>query len=68
VCSAAYSSTSLSVDALLGVDDEDALEFVDAVDRADVHAGAVFDVDAGLGDDVGHAALLYRREQLLDHA
>jgi hypothetical protein len=24
-------------------------ELVDAVDRADVHAGAVFDVDAGLG-------------------
>jgi hypothetical protein len=27
---------------------------VDAVHRADVHAGTVFDVDAGLGDDVGH--------------
>jgi hypothetical protein len=27
---------------------------VDAVDRADVDAGAVFDVDAGLGDDVRH--------------
>jgi hypothetical protein len=27
---------------------------VDAVDRADVDARAVFDVDAGLGDDVRH--------------
>src|SRR3954454_16640725 len=44
-----------AVDALLGVDDEDPVGFVDAVERADVHAGAVFDVDAGLGDDVGHA-------------
>jgi hypothetical protein len=31
---------------------------VDAVDRADVHAGQVFDVDAGLGDDVRHGFLL----------
>jgi hypothetical protein len=29
---------------------------MDAVDGADVHAGQVFDVDAGLGDDVGHCA------------
>jgi hypothetical protein len=29
---------------------------VDAVDWADIHAREVFDVDAGLGDDVGHAA------------
>jgi len=42
-----------AVDALLGVDDEDALELVDAVDRADVDAGLVLNVDAGLGDDVG---------------
>jgi hypothetical protein len=40
---------------------------VDAVDGADVDARAVFDVDAGLGDDVGHAGLLYRGQQLLDH-
>jgi hypothetical protein len=33
---------------------EDALELVDAVDGADVDAGEVFDVDAGLGDDVRH--------------
>ena len=28
---------------------------MDAVDRADVDARAIFDVDAGLGDDVRHA-------------
>ena len=44
-----------AVDALLGVDDEDPLEHVDAVDRADVDAREVFDVDARLGDDVRHA-------------
>jgi hypothetical protein len=31
---------------------------VDAVDRADVHARPVFDVDAGLGDDVRHGRRL----------
>ena len=36
---------------------------VDAVDRADIDAGAVLDVDAGLGDDVGHRESLYRRQQ-----
>ena len=43
-----------AVDALLGVDDEDAARLVDAVHGADVDARAVFDVDAGLGDDVRH--------------
>src|SRR5712691_4088226 len=43
-----------AVDALLGVDDEDAVRLVDAVDGADVDARAVFDVDAGLRDDVRH--------------
>src|SRR5438876_9771633 len=43
-----------AVYALLRVDDQDPLELVDAVDRADIDAREVFDVDAGLGDDVGH--------------
>jgi hypothetical protein len=47
-----------AVDALLGVDDEDPVGVVDAVDRAHVDTGAVFDVDAGFGDDVRHCALL----------
>src|SRR5581483_317151 len=45
-----------AVDALLRVDDEDPIRLVDAVHRADVHAGFVFDVDAGFGDDVRHGA------------
>jgi hypothetical protein len=27
---------------------------MDAVDGTNIHAGEIFDVDAGLGDDVGH--------------
>ena len=48
-----------AVDALLGVDDEDPLELVDTVDRADVDAGQIFDVDTGLGDDVGPGESVY---------
>jgi hypothetical protein len=47
-----------AVNAFLGIDDEDSIRFVDAVDRADVQAGLVFDVDAGLRDDVRHGDLL----------
>src|SRR5262249_58423989 len=43
-----------AVDALLGIDDEDPIELVDAVDRAHVDARTVFDVDTRLGDDVRH--------------
>jgi nitrite reductase/ring-hydroxylating ferredoxin subunit len=39
---------------------------VDAVDGTDVDAREVFDVDAGLGDDVRHRASLYSGGQLLD--
>src|SRR6266536_4107406 len=48
-----------AVDALLGVDDQDPLELVDAVHRADVHAREVLDVDARLGDDVRHGGSVY---------
>src|SRR5206468_661883 len=43
-----------AVDAFLRVDDQDPLELVDAVHGADIDAREVFDVDAGLGDDVSH--------------
>src|SRR2546423_9986958 len=43
-----------TIDALLRVNDQDPLELVDTVDRADIDAGEVFDVDAWLADDVGH--------------
>ena len=48
--------TGAAVDALLGVDHEDPARLVDAVHRANVHTGLVFDVDAGFGDDVRHGA------------
>jgi len=56
-----------AVDALLGVDHEHPAGLVDAVHGADVDARLVLDVDAGLGDDVRHGGLLYRREQGIDH-
>src|SRR4029453_18211305 len=43
-----------AVHAFVGVDVEHAVALVDAVDRAFLDAGLVLDVDAGLGDDVGH--------------
>ena len=43
-----------AVDALLGIDHEHAVGLVDAVDGADVDAGLVLHIDAGLGDDVCH--------------
>src|SRR3954453_22591812 len=52
----AFRLTGAAVDALLGVDHELSAGLVDAVHGADVDARFVFDVDAGLGDDVGHRA------------
>ena len=46
-----------AVDALLRIDHEHPAELVDAVDRADIDAGLVLNVDAGLGDDVRHLAV-----------
>src|SRR5260370_380936 len=43
-----------AVDALVGMDVELVLALVDAVHRTNVHAGSVFDVDAGFRDDVRH--------------
>src|SRR4051794_30416342 len=48
-----------AVDAFFRVDDQDPLELVDAVDGTDVDAREVFDVDAGLGDDVRHGGSVY---------
>src|SRR5262249_50811827 len=49
-----------AVDALVGVDVQHAVALVDAVDGALVDAGAVFQIDAGKGDDVGHSPILER--------
>src|SRR3954465_11061321 len=44
-----------AVDALLRVDHEHPVRLVDAIDRTDVDAGLVLDVDARLADHVRHA-------------
>ena len=43
-----------AVDALVGVDVQRAAALVDAVDRAFLDTGTVFDVHAGQRDHVGH--------------
>src|SRR5439155_26371684 len=48
---------SAAVDALIGVDVElsvDAFLVVDVINRADFYTGFVKDIDAGVGDHVGH--------------
>ena len=45
-----------AVDALVGMDDEHVLAFVEAVDRTHLHAVHVFALDAVVGDDEGHGA------------
>src|SRR5450756_1209551 len=52
-----------AVDALVRLDVERSLPFVDAVDRALFDAGPVQHVDARLGDDVGHPLLLSVRSR-----
>src|SRR5262245_10137103 len=51
----AHGLASAAVDALVGVDEELGVTFVDAVDRAHLHTGLVLDVDAGFNDDVRHS-------------
>src|SRR5262245_62917655 len=46
-----------AVDALLGVDVQHLVTLVNAVNRADLHAGLVLHADARLGNDVGHRIL-----------
>src|SRR5678809_1173932 len=47
-----------AVDALIRVDVEHRLALVDAVHGADLDAGLVLHVDAGLSDDIRHSGLL----------
>src|SRR5262249_9395763 len=49
-----------AVDALIGMDEELVGALVDAVDRADLNAGLVLHVDAGLRDTVRHSELVLR--------
>src|SRR6185295_16248788 len=43
-----------AIDALIGMDEQLIGSFVDAVDRADVHAGSVLCILAGFSYNVGH--------------
>ena len=46
-----------AIDAFVGVDDEEILALVEAVDGADFHAIGVFALDAIVGHDIGHEEL-----------
>src|SRR5215469_11509956 len=43
-----------AIDAFIGLDVHHPPALIDAVDRTDIHAGAVLHVDTGRDDDVGH--------------
>src|SRR5207253_3949994 len=43
-----------AIDALVGMDDQHVLAFVEAIDRAHLDAIHILTADAGFGDDVGH--------------
>ena len=46
--------TEAAINALVWVDVHHVIAFVNAVHRADVHAGLILDSDAGFRDNVGH--------------
>ena len=46
-----------AIDAFVGMDDEEILAFIEAVDGADFHAIGVFALDAIVGHDIGHEEL-----------
>ena len=49
-----HSGSQAPIDALVGMDVELVGSFIDAVDRADIDARAVFGILAGFSYDVGH--------------
>ena len=54
-------NTEATIDTFFGMDEELLPVFifpVDAVDRANIDAGGIFDTDTRLGNDVGHVCLL----------
>jgi len=59
--------TGAAVNALVGVDVEHPLAFVDAVDRALVDARTVLEIHARLGDDVGHRLVLLTPDSGVEH-
>lgn len=50
----AFCFAESAVDALIWMNVDHVITFVDAVDRADLHAGLVLDSDAGFRNNVGH--------------
>jgi hypothetical protein len=50
----AFGNASFAVDALIGMDVEDLLPFVEALDRANDHAVGVLAAEAGLANNVSH--------------
>jgi hypothetical protein len=50
----AYGLTGTTVHALIGMNVEHPVTFVDAVHRTFINAGTVLHIDTGKGDDVGH--------------
>src|SRR5690606_14360284 len=53
----AFRLADAAIDALVRVDDEHVLAFVETIHRTDLHAVHVFAFDAIVGDDVGHRLL-----------
>ena len=51
-----------AVDAFVGVDDQHVFTFIKTIDRADFDAVGVFALDAIVGDDIGHEAILIAGE------
>jgi hypothetical protein len=55
-----------TVHTLVWVDVEHAVTFIDAIHRALIDAGLVFDIHAGKGDYIGHVCLLKTRSILIN--
>ncbi|MNY08668.1 hypothetical protein D3C86_1415340 [compost metagenome] len=53
-CGGTLPLADTAVDALIGMNDEHVLAFVETLDRTDFHAVHVFAGDAVFGDDIGH--------------
>src|SRR5450432_42507 len=57
----AFGLAHAAIDALVGMDDEHILAFVEAIDRTDLDTIQVLALDAGFGDDIGHDSQIFRQ-------
>ncbi len=55
--SGAFGFANAAIDALVGIDDEHILAFIEAIDGANLDAIHIFAKDAGIGNDVGHVRI-----------